>query len=166
MAGIYIKPSGKAYYFFFSAAFAVLCALAFLLSGQLQFDPLLPAAALAASLAIACAITYSYFQYFYIHVEDEIVTVREGAVSSKMVVIPFSKISGVESRRNPLDSLFGLGTLVIDTIGSAGVEVEFRNVPQESVDSFMDIFRRHKDAGAARPGSPQKGEAKPERDTW
>ncbi|MDD5337630.1 MAG: PH domain-containing protein [Candidatus ainarchaeum sp.] len=164
MAGTYIRPSGKIYYFLFASAFAVLCALTLLLSAVMEFSPYLIMAVLVAMLAIACAATYTYFQYFYIHVEDEIITVREGAVSSKMVVIPFNKISGVESRRGPLDSIFGLGTLMIDTSGSAGVEVEFRNTPQESISIFMDIFRKYKDGEKT---GPAKEEAKrEERDSW
>lgn len=160
---IYLKPSGRIYYAVVFAAFLLLSALLFLLEPWLGINAPLGSLWLLVLAFCAWGFVFLYFQYHYIHVEDGTLTVREGLLTRKMVIIPFEKITEIESVRSALEALFGVGTVKIDTSGTSGMEIIFRNVPKESIDSFLGFFRRYQDSGA-KPQYASKEEE--ERDTW
>lgn len=174
MNSIYLKPSGKIYYVSLFLSFLVLSAIVFLVSPAIPINAPLVVMMLLAVYFIVVGAIMLYYQYAYIHVEDEMITVREGLITSKMFVIPFNKISEIGTKYALIDSLFGVGTVMIDTSGTSGVEIVFRNVPKEKINSFVSIFRRYKDESGkeADHASSEKGakegkeQEKPVRDTW
>lgn len=166
LTSIYLKPSGRRYYISFFLAFALLSIILFLASPMLKFNVYQLIFALLVLNFFASGIAFLYFQHHYIHVEDEIITVKEGLLMSKMVVIPFDKINEIKTEYSMSDRILGVGTIMLDTAGTGAVEVIFPDVPRESINAFIALFRQYKEKKEA-PGEEAK-EEKPEgeRDSW
>lgn len=158
------------YYIGLFLAFLLLSTILFLLQQFLPFSAPLASLLLLLLTLLGLALTFFYFQFYYIHVEDDIITVREGLVTSKMLVIPFNKITEIETNRTLLESLFGIGTIKINTSGTSGVEIVFKNVPKENIDTFIGIFRRYKTEVEAVEPKGRKPELKEknfeDKDMW
>ncbi len=165
-SSIYLKPSGRVYYASFFIAFLLLSGLLMLAAPFVKFNVYQAMFALLVLNFIASGLAFLYFQQSYIHVEDEIVTVKEGVVLSKMVVIPFNKIDGIKTQYSLIDLLFGLGTIMIDTAGTGAIEVIFSNVPKESIDSFVAMFRNYRQDQADKSSpEPKPGTKNPQPET-
>lgn len=149
MSSIYLKPSGRFYYIAFFVAFAVLSLILYTISSfiQLQFNIWQAIFMLLLMYFVALGGAFLYFQQSYIHVEDDIMTVREGILFSKVMVIPFSKIKEIKTQYTFIDRLLGVGTVAIDIAETPGMEIVFSHVPKESINSFLSMFRQHKENG-------------------
>ncbi|VVB98372.1 Bacterial PH domain protein [uncultured archaeon] len=164
---IYLKPSGRPYYVSLFAAFLALSALLYLVA------PLVPQVnvyALMFGLLVlyfaASGVVFLYFQQVYMHVEDETITVKRGIVTSNVSVIPFNKITEVSTRYTLADKLLGLGSVTLEMMGPEEDDVTFKNVPKESITSFLALFKRSREIRSHEaqpvPGQPEK----PEGDRW
>lgn len=146
MNSIYLKPSGRIYYASFVLLFILISTLLNAASAFLAFNIYQVMFILLALASFASLIAFLYFQHKYIHVEDEIITVREGIITSKISVIPFNKINEIKTQFSFFDRLLGVGTIMIDTAGTSAVEVVFKNVPKESISAFLGLFRQHRES--------------------
>ncbi|MBU0586562.1 PH domain-containing protein [Candidatus Micrarchaeota archaeon] len=159
MTSIFLKPSGRVYYISFSLAFFLISALLIWASPLLPFNPyqlvfILIILALVASLAI-----FFYFQYQYIHLEEDTVTIRQGFLNSRISIIPIKKVIEVRSDYSLVDRLLQMGTLYLDTAGTANLEITFRFVPRENIHTFLGAFKRYQD-------EIDKEEKKDNADSW
>ncbi len=141
---IYLKSSGRRYYVTFFIAFLILSAILLAISPFIPFNVYQLVFALLVLNFAASGAAFLYFQNRYIHVEDEVLTVRQGVLTSKMSVIPFNKIDEIKTQYTLFDRVLGIGTIMIDTAGTSGVEVVFSNVPQESINAFLGLFRQYR----------------------
>lgn len=162
---VYLKPSGRRYYMLIFLAFAALSIALGGLGAFLQFSPWQAIFGLLVLMLAAWGVAFLYFQQQYIHAEDGIITVRRGIITSKMTVIPFNKISEVGTEYGLADRLLGVGKIIIDTAGTDKEEVVFRDIPAQSISTFLALFRQYKGKEEqAQPGPAQKPEEG--RDSW
>lgn len=166
LTSIYLKPSGRRYYISFFLAFVILSIIIFLASPLLKFNVYQLILALLALNFLASGIAFLHFQHHYIHVEDEIITVKEGLLMSKMVVIPFDKINEIKTEYGMSDRILGVGTIMLDTAGTGAVEVIFSNVPRESINAFIALFRQYKEKKEAPGEEAEEEKPEGERDSW
>ncbi len=165
---IYLKPSGRRYYLLFFLAFATISAVLLFATPLFPFNVYQAVFALLVLASIASGVAFLYFQRQYIYVEDEMITVREGIFTSRAMMIPFSNVVEIKTQYTLVDSILGVGTVMIDTAGTAGVEVVFSNIPRQSIINFLSLFRHYKQLGEARKKghAVAEGKQKPERDNW
>lgn len=146
---IYLKPSGRIYYILGFVVYFILTGI--ILSFSQFFPPYINPYQIILGLLILNFIflgaVFLYFQHRYIHVEDEIITVREGGLfTNKMTIIPFNKIVEIKTQHELHEKFVGVETIMIDIAGRGVMEVVFKNVPQESVSSFISFFKRYKES--------------------
>lgn len=141
---IYLKPSGRKYYISFSFAFVLLSAMLFFTAPLFPFNIYLVIFVLFVLDCIIIGSIFLYFQSRYIHIENDIITVKEGLIMSKIAVIPFNKVSEVTTQYTLMDKLLRVGTIMLDTAGTPKVEVSFSNIPCESITAFIGVFKRYK----------------------
>ncbi len=176
MSAIFLKPSGRAYYLAFFALFMLFSLLLVFVSNYfaLAFNIYQVIVGLMVVYFIASSAIFLYYQCQYIHVEENFITVRQGVISSKVSVVPMSKIVEVAASYSILDRILGIGTIKVDTSGTNTVEIIFRFVPKESIHTFISIFKTKKAeespavkvTAESHPPSKAKGEEEDKRDSW
>ncbi len=152
---IYLKPSGRFYYAAFFIAFLAVSLALYALAGVLPFNAYQAMFELLVLYFVLSGGAFLYFQQQYVHAEDEMLTVKEGVVTSRMVVIPFNKISEVKTQYGLWDTILGVGTVVIDTAGNSGVQVVFSHVPRDSIIAFLAMFRNYRGPDEAQKKGAQ-----------
>lgn len=87
---------------------------------------------------------YSVLYYlkflFYVDEEKSSFILQKGVFNSDVVNIPFSKIQQVNFRRNILQRVIGVYSVVIDTAGSNDKEVEIKALSKEKADILADLL--------------------------
>jgi len=63
-----------------------------------------------------------YFKSIVFSVDDDAVRMSLGVVWKRQVTVPYRKITNVDVVRGPLERLYGLGTLHIQTAGAGGAD--------------------------------------------
>lgn len=97
---------------------------------------------LAALLIII--LLYSLLYYlrflFYVDKDSESFILEKGVFSTDVVNIPFNKIQQVNFKRNILQRVIGVYSVVIDTAGSTDKEVEIKALSKEKADVLATLL--------------------------
>lgn len=129
--------------------------------------------AFAVQLPITFLVAWLDYEYRWYILSDRSLRIREGLVSLQEKTMTFANIQQVSIRQNPLQRLFGISDLKVETAGGGGNsgsrdadastreglhEAHFRGVdnPEEIRDVIMTRVRMHRDAGL---GEPQHAES-------
>lgn len=93
-------------------------------------------------LLLLLGLGYSIIYYlrfrFHIDEKNREFVVEKGVLSSDVVVIPFNKIQQVKFKRNILQRILNVSSVVVETAGSQGKEVEIKALSQEAADVLAD----------------------------
>lgn len=92
------------------------------------FGQLLGAIWLVAVIYASVAFIHSRFKT--LSVEGQTLTYRSGILSSKSIVVPFSKITERAYDQKLLERVFGIGTLKLDSMGGSTIVVENIRYPE------------------------------------
>ena len=91
-------------------------------------------------------LVYSIFYFlkfqFFINEKNEEFVLHKGVFSSDVINIPFHKIQHVNFKRNILQRIIGVYSVVIDTAGSGDEEVEIQALSKERADELADVLMR------------------------
>ena len=87
----------------------------------------------------------------YIDVDSEGVTMHTGLINKKTMYVPYRKIEEVKINRSLIDRIFFLGSLGIDTAGTAQVEIQMNNVPSHYLDRMQAYIRRKMEEARMEP---------------
>jgi membrane protein YdbS with pleckstrin-like domain len=72
-----------------------------------------------ASLGIIIYFLYQHYHSLFYEIHEDMVIMHAGVITRSMTHIPFQMITNLKLRRSPLDRLFKLGTIDIQTAGQA-----------------------------------------------
>ena len=86
-----------------------------------------------AILSIVAAFIRAKIQY--IEVDTEGVTLHMGLFNKKTTYVPYERITNVHINRGFVERLFLLGSLEIDTAGTAQVEIKVDSIPSKYLES-------------------------------
>lgn len=86
------------------------------------FTSLLVAVWLVAIVYAAIAFVYSRFQLIII--EGQTITYKSGILSTRDIVLPFSKITETGYYQTLFQRIFGVGNLRLDTLGGSAIIVD------------------------------------------
>ncbi|HET8886224.1 MAG TPA: PH domain-containing protein, partial [Salinimicrobium sp.] len=99
---------------------------------------------LALVLIAILTLVYSFFYYlkftFFINEKNKEFVLQKGVFSSDVVNIPFHKIQQVNFKRNILQRIIGIYSVVIDTAGSGEEEVEIKALSKERADELAALL--------------------------
>ncbi|NOK00200.1 MULTISPECIES: PH domain-containing protein [Myxococcus] len=124
--------------------------------------------AFAVQLPITFLVAWLDYEYRWYILSDRSLRIREGLVSLQEKTMTFANIQQVSIRQNPLQRLFGISDVKVETAGGGGNsgsrdadastreglhEAHFRGVdnPEEIRDVIMTRVRMHRDAGLGEP---------------
>ncbi|HET8753128.1 MAG TPA: PH domain-containing protein [Salinimicrobium sp.] len=93
-------------------------------------------------LALGYSILYFYKFTFYIDEEKKEFILKKGIFSSEVISIPFNKIQQVNFKRNILQRIIGVYTVLIDTAGSTEKEVEIKALSKAQADELSEILMK------------------------
>ena len=97
-------------------------------------------------LILLLTLIYSVLSYlrfrFYIDENKEEFVLEKGVISSEVVSIPYNKIQQVNFKRNLLQRLIGVYSVVIDTAGSKDKEVEIKALSKAQADSLGALLMK------------------------
>jgi uncharacterized membrane protein YdbT with pleckstrin-like domain len=126
--------------------------------------------ALVASIIILILIPISVWEHFnYINFTYQLtetdIIVREGVITRKSTVIPYSKIQDITTERNFVERMLGLATLEIETAGSSRIASETR-IPgiankDALIEEIMEIAKRSKQPREEEEGHSGGGFSEP-----
>lgn len=90
------------------------------------------------------ALIYSYFYYrkfiFYIDYSKEEFKLQKGILSTEDIAIPFEKIQQVYLKRNILQRIINVYSLVIETAGSSEKEINIQAISKEKADELSGLL--------------------------
>lgn len=93
-------------------------------------------------LILLLSLGYSVLYYlnfkFHIDEKNEEFVLQKGVFSTDVINIPFQKIQQVNFRRNILQRVIGVYSVVVETAGSQDKEVEIKALSQERADALTD----------------------------
>lgn len=123
-------------------------------------------------LILFLTLIYSVLSYlrfrFYIAEDKGEFVLEKGVISSEVVSIPYNKIQQVNFKRNLLQRLIGVYSVVIDTAGSKDKEVEIKALSKVQADTLgellMELSEKEKirePDHLAHEGFPETGEQAP-----
>ena len=131
-------------------------------------------AALLALIAAFCAVTGYVtnrleFEWRHYILTDRSVRIREGVVFLKESTLTFANVQNLRTRQGPIQRLFGISDVLVDTAGGAGggkdddghaMQKGHRGTiqgienPAEIRDLVMTLLRKYRDAGLGDPDDP------------
>ena len=99
----------------------------------------------------AVLLTAPYFRSLRYEIQDDQVVMHVGVITRSVKYVPFRTVTNMKVSRGPLDRLFGIGSLAIQTAGIGGsTEAEQRLVgledPQAAYDLAVRALRRFRGA--------------------
>lgn len=144
---LYLKPSGRFYYWGLVILFIILSTFLVLLAPYLPFNIYKVMFIIGVLFFIIGLLVMIYFQHHHIYVENNLITVKEGILLTKYNIIPFEKITDVKFTYSFIDKLLGVGTIMINTSGTSNYEVVMKYIPKEKLTQFkiiMNNFRKNK----------------------
>ncbi len=166
---LYIQPSARPYCVSFFILFLLLSGLMYVV-GQYapSFNPYLFILAFFALYLIISGAAFLYFKQFYMHIEEDVVTVKQGIITSKVSVIPFNKITEVSTQFTIVDRILGLGTVTLELMGAEQDDIVFAGVPADRIAAFVAVFRRSRESKTHPSDKPdeQKPILRQEKDMW
>lgn len=113
-----------------------------------EFSPrtiFLAGAALILILLISLAYSIIYFLNFKFHIDEknEEFVLQKGVFSTDTINLPFRKIQQVNFKRNILQRIIGVYSVVVETAGSQEKEVEIKALSQEKANSLAEKLMAH-----------------------
>lgn len=106
------------------------------------------------------ALVYSYFYYrkfiFYIDYVKEEFKLQKGIFSTEDIAIPFDKIQQVYLKRNILQRIINVYSLVIETAGSSEKEINIQAISKPKADALSDLLIKAKQESAETEKSPSE----------
>ncbi|NJW54406.1 PH domain-containing protein, partial [Salinimicrobium oceani] len=96
-------------------------------------------------LLLSLAYSIIYFLNFKFHIDqkNEEFVLQKGVFSTDVINIPFRKIQQVNFRRNILQRIIGVYSVVVETAGSQDKEVEIRALSGEKANALADKLMAH-----------------------
>lgn len=107
---------------------------------------------------------FVYYLRFRFYVEADALIVERGIFQRERLQIPFERIQAVQLFQGPIQQLFGLTGLRVDTAGSSGNEVELVAVKLSEAEGLQQFLRSKMD-GPREGGGVQDAEGLPPPDT-
>jgi membrane protein YdbS with pleckstrin-like domain len=95
---------------------------------------------LAMLLAIWLLPRRRYAAWGYVLGEDELV-VKHGLMIRKLTIVPFGRVQHTDIARGPLQRMFGIATLVLNTAGTRGAAVRLPGLLHEDAEAMRDHIR-------------------------
>ena len=89
-------------------------------------------------LILAGAVAY-YWRFKY-RLEDEALVVERGLLQRERLLIPFDRIQAIQLFQGPLQQLFGLTGLRVDTAGSTGNELQLVAIGKAEAESLRHML--------------------------
>jgi membrane protein YdbS with pleckstrin-like domain len=81
-----------------------------------------------------------YRAWAYGQGEDELV-VKHGLLIRKVTVVPFGRVQHIDIAQGPLERMFGLATLVLNTAGTRGSAVKLPGLLHADAEQMRDHIR-------------------------
>ncbi|WP_029033434.1 PH domain-containing protein [Salinimicrobium terrae] len=101
----------------------------------------------AVILLLLFSLGYSILYYlkfkFHIDEKNEEFVLQKGVISTDVINIPFQKIQQVNFRRNILQRVIGVYSVVVETAGSQDKEVEIKALSKESANALANRLMAH-----------------------
>lgn len=98
-------------------------------------------------LVLLLSLGYSILYYlkfkFHIDEKNEEFVLQKGVFSTDVINIPFQKIQQVNFRRNILQRVIGVYSVVVETAGSQDKEVEIKALSQDTANALADRLMAH-----------------------
>ncbi|MCC8358805.1 PH domain-containing protein [Salinimicrobium sediminilitoris] len=96
-------------------------------------------------LLISLGYSIKYFLNFKFHIDEknEEFVLQKGVFSTDVINIPFQKIQQVNFRRNILQRVIGVYSVVVETAGSQDKEVEIKALSEERANALADLLMAH-----------------------
>ncbi len=98
-------------------------------------------------LVLLLSLGYSilYFLNFKFHIDykNEEFVLQKGVISTDVINIPFQKIQQVNFRRNILQRVIGVYSVVVETAGSQDKEVEIKALSHEKANALAERLMAH-----------------------
>jgi putative membrane protein len=84
-----------------------------------------------------------YFRSLRYEIHEEQVVMHVGVITRSVKYVPFRTVTNMTVKRDPLDRLFGIGSLAIQTAGTSGTnQAEQRLVGLEDPQAVYDLAVR------------------------
>ncbi|MBB00817.1 MAG: hypothetical protein CMN34_07795 [Saprospirales bacterium] len=96
-----------------------------------------------ASLALTGAYALLYYWRFKYSVEERVLIVEKGILHRERLQVPFERIQTIQLFQGPIQQLFGLTGLRVDTAGSSGSEIKLVAISRAAGEALQDILRNH-----------------------
>lgn len=113
-----------------------------------EFSPrtiFLAGAALVLILLLSLGYSIMYFLNFRFHVDEvnEEFVLQKGVFSTDIINVPFKKIQQVNFKRNILQRIIGVYSVVVETAGSQEKEVEIKALDYKKANSLAEKLMAH-----------------------
>ena len=72
--------------------------------------------------------------------EDEL-AVKYGLMIRRLTVVPFGRVQHIDIAQGPVERMFGLATLVLNTAGTRGSAVRLPGLPRADAEAMRDHIR-------------------------
>jgi len=73
-----------------------------------------------------------------VEIGDHEIKVKTGVFNTKIILVPYDRITNVGVKRSFLERIFGLGTLEIDTAGTPYPEAIMANLPYKGLEMILE----------------------------
>ena len=103
-----------------------------------------------ASLGFTGAYALLYYWRFKYSVEERALIVEKGILHRERLQVPFERIQTIQLFQGPIQQLFGLTGLRVDTAGSSGSEIKLVAISRAAGEALQDILRSQS-SGATEP---------------
>lgn len=100
-----------------------------------------PVAFLAAALLGLVAVFLRY-RVWRFEVREDGLYIERGVLTRVKTVVPFVRVQHVDSRRDPVERLVGLASVVVYTAGSRGADVTIPGLTPDRAEDLQDRLRR------------------------
>jgi len=112
--------------------------------------------------------SYLYYQNFLFHIDyaREEFILQKGVVSTENIGVPFDKIQQVYFKRNILERIINVYSVVIDTAGSKSDEVSIQALSKEDADLLSSILTRVKGENIINDETSENSESISSPERW
>jgi len=117
------KPSAKLYHIQIGLAAIVLIAILIITGGFLGNTMIILIGIIIFLALIATVVSTITIKVRTVEIGEYAVTVKTGLLNTRTIMIPYERMTNVNIKRGIFDRLMGMGTLEIDTAGTAQTEV-------------------------------------------
>ena len=109
-------------------------------------------------LILSGAYALVYYLRFKFSVEGEVLVVEKGVIQRERLQVPFERIQTIQLFQGPIQQIFSLTGLRVDTAGSSGSELQLVAIRKDTAASLQGLLREQTKGGA----NPTTGEASSE----